>query len=130
MSSESVVIRGKLKLKVSSSSSILGKKRKSSEPSSVDQSNNNPTSIANTNNILTKKTNNGSQEQSSSNGGYTGNLTETQRKFMKRKQEVDSKSVKALTATTYRDRVESFNQKLSNMTEHNDIPRISAAGNG
>jgi hypothetical protein len=30
----------------------------------------------------------------------------------------------------FRDRIEGFNNRLSRLTEHNDIPRISAAGNG
>ena len=38
--------------------------------------------------------------------------------------------VKDLTATTHREKVEKFNAKLATMSEHNDIPRVSAAGNG
>lgn len=57
-------------------------------------------------------------------------LTEAQKKFLKRRSEVESRVLKSITAKTYRDRVEEFNQKLSTMTEHNDIPRVSAAGNG
>jgi protein FAM32A len=33
-------------------------------------------------------------------------------------------------AKSHRERVDDLNEKLSTMTEHNDIPRISAAGNG
>ena len=33
-------------------------------------------------------------------------------------------------AESHRERVDELNNKLSEMTEHNDIPRISAAGNG
>ena len=46
---------------------------------------------------------------------------------MKEREEEDArKAVK----DTHRSKVEEFNYKLSRMTEHNDIPRISAAGNG
>ena len=57
-------------------------------------------------------------------------LTESQKRFLKRKNEVEDRAIKTLKTQSYRDRVESFNMKLSTMTEHNDIPRISAAGNG
>lgn len=58
------------------------------------------------------------------------NLTEAQKRFLKRKEETDKRCIEKLTSKSYRDRVEDFNQRLSQMTEHNDIPRISAAGNG
>jgi protein FAM32A len=38
--------------------------------------------------------------------------------------------IKDLTAQTHREKVETFNAKLGSLTEHNDIPRVSAAGNG
>jgi protein FAM32A len=57
-------------------------------------------------------------------------LTEAQRRHKQRKMELESRDIKKLTEVSYRDRVENFNAKLSKMTEHNDIPRISAAGNG
>jgi len=56
-------------------------------------------------------------------------LTETQRKQQEKKLKMDLQSAKSNVAT-YRDRVEQFNYKLATTTEHNDIPRISAAGNG
>ena len=31
---------------------------------------------------------------------------------------------------SHRERVEQFNEKLGSLTELNDIPRVSAAGNG
>jgi protein FAM32A len=57
-------------------------------------------------------------------------LTEAQRKFKKAREEADVRLAKKAVAVSYRERVEDFNTKLSKMTEHNDIPRISAAGNG
>ena len=40
------------------------------------------------------------------------------------------KKGKELEIKSFREKVEEFNSKLSKLTEHNDIPRISAAGNG
>ena len=57
-------------------------------------------------------------------------LTESQRKFEQKKRKAELAKAKEVIGTTYRDRVEQFNYDLSVMSEHNDIPRISAAGNG
>lgn len=57
-------------------------------------------------------------------------LTETQKKHMAKKLKMESEKSADLVKTTYRERVENFNVKLSTLTEHNDIPRVSAAGNG
>jgi len=57
-------------------------------------------------------------------------LTAAQKRHMLKKREMEAKEVKLVTETTYRNRIEDFNMKLATMTEHNDIPRISAAGNG
>jgi protein FAM32A len=57
-------------------------------------------------------------------------LTEAQKRYLKRKEEIDSRAIKSVIGMSYRDRVDTFNQKLNTMTEHNDIPRVSAAGNG
>ena len=35
-----------------------------------------------------------------------------------------------LFSMSHRERVEQFNEKLGKLTELNDIPRVSAAGNG
>ena len=35
-----------------------------------------------------------------------------------------------IASQSHRERVETFNTKLSKLTELNDIPRVSAAGNG
>jgi len=57
-------------------------------------------------------------------------LTEAERRHKKRavakRQEEVAKSVEK----THRERVDAFNEKLGSLTEHNDVPRISAAGNG
>ena len=35
-----------------------------------------------------------------------------------------------VVSLSHRERVEAFSEKLGNLTELNDIPRVSAAGNG
>lgn len=57
-------------------------------------------------------------------------LTDSQKRHRKKNQKTEESDMKKLVKTTYRDRIDSFNMKLSTMSEHNDIPRISAAGNG
>ena len=58
-------------------------------------------------------------------------LTEAQKKHKEKiKTKVEEREVKAVSNKSYRERIEEFNYKLSITTEHNDIPRISAAGNG
>lgn len=47
-----------------------------------------------------------------------------------KKLKLDENLAKAMAKQSYRERIESYNAKLSRMTEHNDIPKISAAGNG
>ncbi len=61
---------------------------------------------------------------------FEDHLTETQKKHLLRKQDIEARAVKSMTGMTFRERVEVFNHKLNIMTEHNDLPRISAAGNG
>mmetsp|Transcript_27497 Transcript_27497/g.27718 ORF Transcript_27497/g.27718 Transcript_27497/m.27718 type:complete len:115 (+) Transcript_27497:100-444(+) len=57
-------------------------------------------------------------------------LTEAQKRHIRKKLELEKKDIKKLVSTTYRERIEDYNYKLSKMSEHNDIPRVSAAGNG
>ena len=57
-------------------------------------------------------------------------LTETQKKHKKILQMKLKKEVSESTDLDYRNRLEKFNLKLATETEHNDIPRVSAAGNG
>lgn len=57
-------------------------------------------------------------------------LTEAERKSLKRKQERERIDLEKLAEQSHRERVEDFNEKLGRLTELNDIPRISAAGNG
>lgn len=52
-------------------------------------------------------------------------LTEAERKALKRKQERERKELEKVAGKSHRERVEEFNDKLSKLTEHNDIPRVS-----
>ena len=122
--SSATVIGGKLKFKGSKTSSSSS----STKPKQQQQ-------------VATTTTNpaSSSDAQSSSSSSSNSNhkkvpdseyLTEAQRRHRDKKLELESRTDKKLTTTTYRDRVEMFNAKLGRMTEHNDIPRVSAAGNG
>ena len=57
-------------------------------------------------------------------------LTSTQKKHREKLLEVEVREMKKKASMSYRDKVDAFNTKLSTLTEHNDIPRVSAAGNG
>jgi len=58
-------------------------------------------------------------------------MTDAERKHKKKMDEIlKNKLAKEMSQSSYRDRVEAFNHKLATLTEHNDIPRVSAAGNG
>jgi protein FAM32A len=57
-------------------------------------------------------------------------LTEAERKAFHYKLEKDRKDLENVAAKSHRERIEEFNEKLGQLTEHNDIPRVSAAGNG
>ena len=64
-----------------------------------------------------------------STAGPGSSLTEAQRKHLEKKLKLDLDAAKK-DKKTYRDRIDDFNQLLASTTEHNDIPRTSAAGNG
>jgi protein FAM32A len=57
-------------------------------------------------------------------------LTDAQKRFLAKQREREKQEAKKLAKSTFRERIENFNTKLSKLSEHNDIPRISAAGNG
>ena len=56
-------------------------------------------------------------------------LTAAQKRHKQKLLELEKKN-KAAYLLSFRDKIENFNTKLSKLTEHNDIPRVSAAGNG
>mmetsp|Transcript_60223 Transcript_60223/g.136165 ORF Transcript_60223/g.136165 Transcript_60223/m.136165 type:complete len:133 (-) Transcript_60223:394-792(-) len=57
-------------------------------------------------------------------------MTEAQKRYHKQMTERASDQARQATSETHRHKVEKFNHLLSTLTEHNDIPRVSAAGNG
>jgi|EP00979_Chaetoceros_neogracilis_P013364 protein FAM32A len=57
-------------------------------------------------------------------------LTDAERKSMKLKMDRKKQEIGVIAKQSHRERVEEFNEKLGNLTELNDIPRVSAAGNG
>mmetsp|Transcript_12162 Transcript_12162/g.36136 ORF Transcript_12162/g.36136 Transcript_12162/m.36136 type:complete len:105 (+) Transcript_12162:225-539(+) len=59
-----------------------------------------------------------------------GSMTDAERAHKKRLEARAAEDVEKTLAKSHRERVDELNNKLSELTEHNDIPRISAAGNG
>ena len=57
-------------------------------------------------------------------------LTPAQKRHRRKVKERESAKLRELVKKTHREKVEEFNHKLSTLTEHNDLPRVSAAGNG
>uniref|UniRef100_A0A7S4JUH8 Uncharacterized protein n=1 Tax=Odontella aurita TaxID=265563 RepID=A0A7S4JUH8_9STRA len=57
-------------------------------------------------------------------------MTDAERRAAKFKLERERKDLEKVAKQSHRERVEDFSEKLGNLTELNDIPRVSAAGNG
>ena len=57
-------------------------------------------------------------------------LTEVERKALRRRLERERLDAEKIAQKSHRERIEEFNTKLASQTELNDIPRVSAAGNG
>ena len=57
-------------------------------------------------------------------------LTEAERRALKFRKYRQKEESEKIALKSHRERVEELNEKLGNMTELNDIPRVSAAGNG
>jgi len=57
-------------------------------------------------------------------------MTEAERKASKKKKERELAELEQVAKMSHRERIEVFNAKLNELTELNDIPRVSAAGNG
>lgn len=68
------------------------------------------------------------QKRSSSDDDEELTVAEKRSKSFKQKHE--RKEMEKIASQSHRERVETFNTKLSKLTELNDIPRVSAAGNG
>ena len=52
-------------------------------------------------------------------------MTETQKKFMKQQEKQKQKRILEKAEETHKDRVAKFNEKLENLSEFYDIPKIS-----
>jgi len=57
-------------------------------------------------------------------------LTAAEKKSLRFKSKQARREMKKVVQLSHRERVEQFNEKLGSLTELNDIPRVSAAGNG
>mmetsp|Transcript_1703 Transcript_1703/g.4192 ORF Transcript_1703/g.4192 Transcript_1703/m.4192 type:complete len:117 (-) Transcript_1703:1130-1480(-) len=61
---------------------------------------------------------------------FEDELTDAERKAIEKRKARQTEDNKKIASQSHRDRIEQLNEKLSTMTELNDIPRVSAAGNG
>ncbi|TMW63109.1 hypothetical protein Poli38472_002050 [Pythium oligandrum] len=57
-------------------------------------------------------------------------LTPAQRRYEEHRKKREEEDIEKAAGKTYRERVEELNQYLGRLTEHHDVPRVSAAGNG
>ncbi|KAF1318226.1 Conserved alpha-helical protein, partial [Globisporangium splendens] len=57
-------------------------------------------------------------------------MTPAQRRHEEHRRKREEAEIEKMAGKTYRERVEELNQYLSSLTEHHDVPRVSAAGNG
>lgn len=69
-------------------------------------------------------------QSSSDNESDLEDLTPAERRSRKFKRDQERREMEKLVSLSHRERVEQFNEKLGSLTELNDIPRVSAAGNG
>jgi protein FAM32A len=72
----------------------------------------------------------GSKDKGGDNLGADEFLTPAQKKQKEKLDAREAAKMRELVKKTHREKVEEFNHKLSTLTEHNDLPRVSAAGNG
>ena len=122
MSSKPVVIGGKLKFK------SKGSKPKAVAVQSTTSTTSETSSSSST--TTTTTTNNNKRNRDDDEEEDLSHLTESEKRFRMSKIEKEKKDIKKLLKQTYRDRLNDFNEKLSKQSDHNDIPRVSAAGNG
>mmetsp|Transcript_6026 Transcript_6026/g.10962 ORF Transcript_6026/g.10962 Transcript_6026/m.10962 type:complete len:145 (-) Transcript_6026:46-480(-) len=57
-------------------------------------------------------------------------LTEFEKKHRRKRLEKERRDTEAVAKKSHRERIDDFNSHLGSLTELNDLPRISAAGNG
>lgn len=125
MSAQSIkvpVVGGKLKLK--GSKSFSGKPSSSSRESLFESD----SIVGKKRSVVDEKYD--TRDTTESKDIIVDGLTDAQRRHLQKKKQIQSTTIKRLASVSYRERLDKFNLKLAQSTEHNDIPRISAAGNG
>ena len=70
------------------------------------------------------------RDQEHPNSDSEEELTTAEKRLKSFKQKSERKEMEKIVKMSHRERVEDFNTKLGELTELNDIPRVSAAGNG
>ncbi|CEG36510.1 Conserved alpha-helical protein [Plasmopara halstedii] len=63
-------------------------------------------------------------------GVEVDDMTPAQRRHAEHKKKREQEEIEKMASKTYRERIEELNQHLGSLTEHHDVPRVSAAGNG
>ena len=51
-------------------------------------------------------------------------LTPAERLFLRRQRERETETIQKLTQKTHREKIEEYNHKLSELSEHHDIPKV------
>jgi protein FAM32A len=67
---------------------------------------------------------NGEKFSSHSPSLLEADLTDAEKKALRKKREREAQELASLAKKSHRERVEEFNEKLASLTEHNDIPRV------
>ena len=78
----------------------------------------------------TSSSNNAASSNSTSNSSSKQYLTEAEIKHREKRAKADAKEAAKKAKQSYTERLDSYNKYLSKLPAHNDIPKISAAGNG
>ena len=110
-------MKGKLKFKGSGGSSKSGGSKRTAPPVSLTETSAKDSAAGNKSEVIVDP-------------DLDALLTDAQKRHIKKQRDAEAKEIEKAVKTSYRERIENFNAKLSTLTEHNDIPRVSAAGNG
>lgn len=68
--------------------------------------------------------------QEKSSDAEVDDSTPAQRRHVEHQKKREQELIEKMASKTYRERIEELNQHLGSLTEHHDVPRVSAAGNG
>ncbi|EEY69274.1 uncharacterized protein PITG_05489 [Phytophthora infestans T30-4] len=109
------VKRGKLKLKNGSKLKVASKKHKKHKKK--------------TSKRREEEEDQRHEQEKSSDDVEMDDMTPAQRRHAEH-QKKREEEIEKLASKTYRERIEELNQHLGSLTEHHDVPRVSAAGNG